>query len=73
MHAGCKRFDRHLRERKNRGLFQNVKNEEVRGTLLFVMGFPNLDAETETMKTVRCGEGENLCETAGYISTSKVK
>lgn len=44
MHAGCKRFDQHVRERKNCGIFKNVKKEEVRGKLLFVMGFPNLEA-----------------------------
>lgn len=74
MHAGCKRFDQHVRERENCRIFQNVKKEEVRGKLLFVMGFPSLEAETGTLKTVQYRKGENVCESACYItSTLKAK
>lgn len=73
MHAGCKRFDPHVRERKNCGIFQNVKKEEVRGKPLFVMGFPNLEAETGILKTVRYREGENLCDSTCYISTFRAR
>ena len=67
MIAGCKRFDQHVRERKNCDIFQNVKKEEVRSKLLFAMGFPNLEAETGILKTVRHRAGENLCESTCYI------
>jgi len=73
VHAGCKRFDQHIRERKNCGIFQNVNNEDVRGKLLFVMGLPNLEAEAGILKTVRYRAGQNLCESVCYISTCKAK
>jgi hypothetical protein len=69
VHAGCKRFDQHVRERKNFGIFQTVKKEEVRGKLLFLVGLPNLEAETGILKTVRNTEGENLCECTCHVST----
>jgi hypothetical protein len=47
--------------------------EEVGGKLLFVMGFPNLDAETGILENVRYKEGENLCECSRFISTFKAK
>jgi len=68
-----KRFDQNVRERKNCGVLQNVKKEEVRNKLLFVMGFPNLEAEIGILKTVQYGEGEHLCESTCYISTIKAK
>jgi len=73
VHAGCKRFDQHVPERKNYGIFQNVKKEEVRSKLLFVMGFPTLEAESGILKNVRYREGENLCVSTCYISTFKAK
>jgi hypothetical protein len=63
--AGCKRFDQHVRERKNCGIF--VKKEEDKDKLLFVIGFPNLEAETGILKTVRHRAGEKLCEPTCYI------
>jgi hypothetical protein len=51
-----------------------VKKEEVRGKLLFVMVFPNLEAETGILKTVQNKKGENVCESECYItSTFKAK